>query len=93
MGGRINTIMQTCFFALSGSLPRDEAIARSRKRSRRPTASAAKRSSRKNFAAVDARSLAHLHEVPVPAAATRRRRTARRCRRRARLRAATSPPA
>ena len=28
MGGRINTIMQTCFFALSGVLPRDEAIGR-----------------------------------------------------------------
>ena len=28
MGGRINTIMQTCFFAISGVLPRDEAIAR-----------------------------------------------------------------
>ena len=27
MGGRINTIMQTCFFAISGVLPRDEAIA------------------------------------------------------------------
>jgi pyruvate-ferredoxin/flavodoxin oxidoreductase len=27
MGGRINTIMQVCFFALSGVLPRDEAIA------------------------------------------------------------------
>jgi pyruvate-ferredoxin/flavodoxin oxidoreductase len=27
MGGRINTIMQTCFFALSGVLPREEAIA------------------------------------------------------------------
>jgi pyruvate-ferredoxin/flavodoxin oxidoreductase len=26
MGTRINTIMQTCFFALSGVLPRDEAI-------------------------------------------------------------------
>ena len=26
MGGRINTIMQVCFFALSGVLPRDEAI-------------------------------------------------------------------
>ena len=24
---RINTIMQTCFFAISGVLPRDEAIA------------------------------------------------------------------
>ena len=28
MGSRINTIMQTCFFAISGVLPRDEAIAR-----------------------------------------------------------------
>ena len=27
MGGRINTVMQTCFFALSGALPREEAIA------------------------------------------------------------------
>ena len=27
MGGRINTVMQTCFFAISGILPRDEAIA------------------------------------------------------------------
>jgi hypothetical protein len=27
MGRRINTIMQTCFFAISGVLPRDEAIA------------------------------------------------------------------
>ena len=27
MGGRINTIMQTCFFAISGVLPREEAIA------------------------------------------------------------------
>ena len=33
MGGRINTVMQTCFFALSGVLPRDEAIARSSTRS------------------------------------------------------------
>src|SRR6185503_10328168 len=28
MAGRINTIMQTCFFAISGVLPREEAIAR-----------------------------------------------------------------
>ena len=26
MGGRVNTIMQTAFFAISGILPRDEAI-------------------------------------------------------------------
>ena len=28
MSGRINTVMQTCFFAISGVLPREEAIAR-----------------------------------------------------------------
>ena len=45
MGGRINTIMQTCFFALSGVLPaRRGDRRRSRRRSRRPTASAAPRS-------------------------------------------------
>jgi pyruvate-ferredoxin/flavodoxin oxidoreductase len=53
MGGRINTVMQTCFFAISSVLPREEAIAAikkrrsppSRRRSRRRTASAASRSS------------------------------------------------
>ena len=65
MGSRINTIMQTCFFAISGVLPRDEAIAPSRRPSRRPTASAARQWCSKNFAAVDA-ALAHLHEVKVP---------------------------
>jgi len=42
MGGRINTIMQTCFFAISGVLPPDEAIAAIKLPSRRLTASAAK---------------------------------------------------
>ena len=28
MAGRINTVMQTCFFALSGVLPREEAVAK-----------------------------------------------------------------
>ena len=69
MGTRINTIMQTCFFAISGVLPREEAIAQIKKTSRRPTASAAKRLSSKNFDAVDA-ALAHLHKVQVPATVT-----------------------
>ena len=47
MGNRINTIMQTCFFAISGVLPRDEAIKRSRRRSRTPTASGAPRRCRR----------------------------------------------
>ncbi len=42
MGGRINTVMQTCFFALSGVLPRDEAISQSSAASRRRMASAAR---------------------------------------------------
>ena len=47
MGGRINTIMQTCFFAISGVLPREEAIAAIKYAIRRPTASAARRSCRR----------------------------------------------
>jgi len=39
MGGRVNTVMQTCFFALSGVLPREEPSPRSRPPSRRPTGS------------------------------------------------------
>ena len=45
LAGRTNTVLQTCFFAISGVLPRDEAIGRSRRRSPRPTAAAAPRSS------------------------------------------------
>ena len=69
MGGRINTIMQTCFFAISGILPRDEAIA-AIKRSIEHTYS--KRGAavvQKNFDAVD-QSLAHLREVDYPKQAT-----------------------
>ena len=55
LGGRINTMLQTCFFAISGVLPRDEAIAAHQAhRSRRPTAARAARSWQRNFAAVDA---------------------------------------
>ncbi len=65
MGKRINTIMQVCFFALSGVLPRDEAIQQIRKaieKSYRPKGQAV---IDQNFAAVDA-ALDHLHEVTVP---------------------------
>ncbi len=71
MGGRVNTIMQTCFFAVSGVLPREQAIdaikgAIEKTYSRRGEAVV-----RQNFAAVDA-TLAHLHEVRIPAATTSR---------------------
>src|SRR6185503_9423037 len=65
MGGRINSIMQTCFFALSGVLPRDEAIAQIKKAIRKAYERKGEEVVRRNFAAVD-ETLAHLHEVPIP---------------------------
>jgi pyruvate-ferredoxin/flavodoxin oxidoreductase len=47
MGSRVNTIMQTCFFAISGVLPRTRRSRRSSTRSRRPTARRATKSSRR----------------------------------------------
>ncbi len=49
MGTRINTIMQTCFFAISGVLPAKKPSSKSRRRSRKPTASAETRSSRRTL--------------------------------------------
>ena len=69
MGARINTIMQTCFFAISGVLPRDEAIAQIKKAIEKTYARKGAEVVEKNFAAVDA-TLAALHEVAVPAEAT-----------------------
>jgi pyruvate-ferredoxin/flavodoxin oxidoreductase len=66
---RTNTILQTCFFALSGVLPRDEAIAEIKKRIRKTYASKGARVVEQNFRAVDM-ALAELHEVAVPAEAT-----------------------
>jgi pyruvate-ferredoxin/flavodoxin oxidoreductase len=71
MGGRINTIMQTCFFAISGVLPREEAIAQIKKSIEKTYAKKGEEVVRRNFAAVD-HTLAHLFEVQVPAAATSR---------------------
>ncbi len=68
MGARINTIMQTCFFAISGVLPREEAIAQIKKAIEKTYARKGAEVVEKNFAAVDA-TLAALHEVTVPAAA------------------------
>ena len=65
LGNRINTIMQTCFFAISGVLPRDEAIARIKESIRKTYGKRGEPVVRQNFAAVDA-ALAHLHEVSVP---------------------------
>jgi pyruvate-ferredoxin/flavodoxin oxidoreductase len=67
MGRRINTIMQTCFFALSGVLPRDEAIAQIKKAIEKTYSHKGMNVVELNFKAVDA-ALDHLHEVQVPAA-------------------------
>jgi pyruvate-ferredoxin/flavodoxin oxidoreductase len=67
MGGRINTVMQTCFFAISGVLPREEAIAAIKHSIEKSYGRRGEAVVQKNFAAVD-QTLEHLHEVAVPAA-------------------------
>jgi pyruvate-ferredoxin/flavodoxin oxidoreductase len=65
MGGRINTVMQTCFFAISGVLPRDQAIAKIKETIKKTYGKRGDAVVRQNFMAVD-ETLAHLHEVTVP---------------------------
>ena len=65
MGNRINTIMQTCFFAISGVLPREEAIAAIKNAIQETYGKRGEAVVQKNFAAVD-HTLAHLHKVRVP---------------------------
>jgi pyruvate-ferredoxin/flavodoxin oxidoreductase len=66
MGSRINTIMQTCFFAISGVLPREDAIKAIKKAIQDTYGRRGQAVVDKNFAAVD-QALANLHEVQVPA--------------------------
>jgi pyruvate-ferredoxin/flavodoxin oxidoreductase len=66
MGSRVNTIMQTCFFAISGILPRDEAIEQIKKAIKKTYGKRGDAVVMKNYAAVD-QTLANLHEVDVPA--------------------------
>jgi pyruvate-ferredoxin/flavodoxin oxidoreductase len=65
MGSRTNTIMQTCFFAISGVLPREEAIAAIKKAILDTYGKRGDAVVQKNYAAVD-HALAHLNEVKVP---------------------------
>ena len=65
MGARINTIMQTCFFAISGVLPRDEAIDQIKQAIVKSYSKKGDEIVQLNFKAVDM-ALAYLHEVPVP---------------------------
>ncbi len=69
MGKRINTVMQTCFFAISGVLPRDEAIERIKKSIEKTYGKKGSHIVARNFAAVDD-TLAQLYPVPVPQGVT-----------------------
>jgi pyruvate-ferredoxin/flavodoxin oxidoreductase len=69
MGTRINTIMQTCFFAISGVLPRDEAIQAIKDSIRHTYGKRGEAVVQMNFEAVD-QSLANMHEVKVPGKVT-----------------------
>jgi pyruvate-ferredoxin/flavodoxin oxidoreductase len=69
LGVRINTIMQTCFFAISGVLPRPEAIAHIKHAIEETYGKRGPVVVEQNFAAVD-HTLAHLHKVKVPGAAS-----------------------
>ncbi|HZI31863.1 MAG TPA: pyruvate:ferredoxin (flavodoxin) oxidoreductase, partial [Candidatus Binatia bacterium] len=62
MGGRINTIMQVCFFALSGVLPKDDAIAAIKNSIKKTYGKKGEEVVQMNLRAVD-NTLAHLHEV------------------------------
>ncbi|MFI5252581.1 MAG: pyruvate:ferredoxin (flavodoxin) oxidoreductase [Bacteroidota bacterium] len=67
MGGRINTIMQTCFFAISGVLPREDAIAAIKHSIEKTYGKKGEDIVKQNFMAVD-QTLANLIEVKVPSA-------------------------
>jgi pyruvate-ferredoxin/flavodoxin oxidoreductase len=66
MANRVNTVMQTCFFALSGVLPRDEAIAQIKRAIQKSYGKRGEVVVRQNFAAVDA-ALSALNELRIPA--------------------------
>jgi pyruvate-ferredoxin/flavodoxin oxidoreductase len=69
LGVRTNTVLQTCFFAISGVLPREEAIRHIKESIRKTYSGKGEAVVTKNFAAVDA-TLARLFEIKVPATAT-----------------------
>ncbi|MEO0852746.1 MAG: pyruvate:ferredoxin (flavodoxin) oxidoreductase, partial [Cyanobacteria bacterium J06648_11] len=69
MGGRINTVMQTCFFALANVLPREQAIAAIKRSIEKTYSRKGPEIVAMNVKAVDS-ALTHLHEVTVPDALT-----------------------
>ena len=69
LGPRVNTILQTCFFAISGVLPREEGIQRIRHSIEKSYGGKGRAVLEKNFAAVDS-AIEHLQEVTVPKTVT-----------------------
>ena len=69
MGVRINTIMQTCFFAISGVLPSEEAIQKIKESIKKTYGKRGETVVNQNYKAVDA-TIQNLHEVVVPSLAT-----------------------
>jgi pyruvate-ferredoxin/flavodoxin oxidoreductase len=65
MGARVNTIMQTCFFAISGILPKDEAIGAIKNSIKKTYGKKGDQIVQQNFNAVD-QTLANLFEVKYP---------------------------
>ena len=65
MGNRINVVMQTCFFAISGVLPRDEAIARIKDAIKKSYGKRGEAVVQRNYEAVDT-TLANLYQVTIP---------------------------
>ncbi len=69
LANRTNTVLQTCFFAISGVLPRHDAIEQIKQAIRKTYGGKGEQIVRQNFEAVD-RTLSRLHEVAVPAKVT-----------------------
>ncbi len=72
MGNRINTVMQVCFFAISGVLPKDQAIEAIKKSIRKSYSRKGEEIVQKNIQAVD-QTLGHLHQIELPSAASSNR--------------------
>ncbi len=66
LGRRVNTVLQTCFFALSGVLPPEQAIEEIKQAIKKTYGRRGEAVLKRNYAAVDA-SLDALHQVEVPA--------------------------
>ncbi|MBP7274990.1 MAG: pyruvate:ferredoxin (flavodoxin) oxidoreductase [Kiritimatiellae bacterium] len=69
MGSRVNTIMQTCFFAISGVLPKDAAIEQIKKAIKKTYGRKGEEIVKKNYKAVDM-TLENLKPITIPASAS-----------------------